>query len=192
MNPPERPLPAPSMSGPSGTVRLVAADLDVHRAALVELNVEYLTWLEQVCEELFGFRLRDLLGTDVRTYTERSLDALVRASQRGGSFYLVEVDGAAAGMGGLRRFGDGVAEVKRMFVRPVHRGRRLGATLLAQLVADARALGYGEVRLDTGSFMTAAHRTYEAAGFVDRDPYEGAEVPQEMWPDWRFMELSLG
>jgi GNAT superfamily N-acetyltransferase len=191
MNPSERPLPAPSTSGPSGAVRLVAADPDVHRAALVELNVEYLTWLEQVCEELFGIRLRDLLGTDVRTYTERLLDAMVRAAQRGGSFYLVEVDGAAAGMGGLRRFGDGVAEVKRMFVRPVHRGRRLGATLLAQLVADARSLGYGEVRLDTGSFMTAAHRTYEAAGFVDRDPYEGAEVPQEMWPHWRFMELSL-
>jgi hypothetical protein len=55
----------------------------------------------------------------------------------------------------------------------------------------ARTLGYDHVRLDTGPFMAAAHRTYEAAGFVDRGPYEGAEVPKELWPHGRFMELSL-
>ncbi len=116
---------------------------------------------------------------------------MVSAAQRHGAYYVLEVDGAAVGMGGLRRFADGVAEVKRMYVRPGHRGRRLGATILAQLVADARALGYDQLRLDTGPFVGAAHRTYEAAGFVDRDAYEGAEVPKELWSHWRFMELSL-
>jgi carbonic anhydrase len=179
------------MSTPNGTVRLVPADLAVHRPALLELNVEYLSWIEQLSEELFDLRLRDMLGADVRTYTERALDAMVTAAQRHGAFYLVEVDGVPVGMGALRRFADGVAEVKRMYVRPEHRGRRLGATLLTQLVSDARSLGYDEVRLDTGPFMGAAHRTYEAAGFVDREAYEGAEVPKQMWSKWRFMELSL-
>jgi len=179
------------MSTSNDPVRLVPADLAVHRPALLELNVEYLAWIEQISEELFDLRLRDLLGADVRTYTEGSLDAMVTAAQRHGAYYVLEVDGAAVGMGGLRRFADGVAEVKRMYVRPGHRGRRLGATILAQLVADARALGYDQLRLDTGPFMGAAHRTYEAAGFVDRDAYEGAEVPKELWSHWRFMELSL-
>ena len=179
------------MSASNGTAQLVPADLAAHRPALLELNVEYLSWIEQLSEELFGLRLRDLLGTDVRTYTERSLDAMVRAAQRHGAFYLVAVDGVPVGMGALRRFADGVAEVKRMYVRPDHRGRRLGATLLAQLVQDARSLGYEQLRLDTGPFMGAAHRTYEAAGFVDRDAYEGAEVPKQLWPHWRFMELAL-
>lgn len=179
------------MTASNGVVRLVPADLAVHRPALLELNVEYLAWIEQVSEELFGLRLRDLLGADVRTYTEGSLDTMVSAAQRHGAYYVLEVDGAPVGMGGLRRFAGGVAEVKRMYVRPGHRGRRLGATILAQLVADARALGYDQLRLDTGPFMGAAHRTYEAAGFVDRDPYEGAEVPKELWPHTRFMELSL-
>ena len=179
------------MSASSDTVRLVPADLASHRPALLELNVEYLTWIEQVSEELFDLRLRDLLGADVRTYTEASLDAMVSAAQRHGVYYLVEVGGAPVGMGALRRFAVGVAEVKRMYVRPEHRGRRLGATLLAQLVEDARSLGYEQLRLDTGPFMAAAHRTYGAAGFVDREPYEGAEVPKELWPHWRFMELSL-
>jgi len=30
-----------------------------------------------------------------------------------------------------------------------------------------------------------------ADGFVDRDAFEGAEVPKELRNDWRFMELSL-
>jgi GNAT superfamily N-acetyltransferase len=179
------------MSASNGGVRLVPADLGVHRPALLELNVEYLTWVEQVCDELFDVRLRDLLGVDVRTYTDGSLDAMVTAALRHGAYYLVEVDGAPVGMGALRRFTADVAEVKRMYVRPGHRGRRLGATLLAKLVEDARSLGYDRVRLDTGQFMAAAHRTYEAAGFVDRGPFEGAEVPKELWPHWRFMELSL-
>lgn len=179
------------MTAPDGTVRLVPADLAVHRSVLVELNVEYLTWLEQLCEELYDLRLADLLGTDVRTYTEGVLDAMVAAAQRDGAFYLLEVDGALEGMGGLRRVADGVAEVKRMYVRPGHRGRRLGAVILTRLIDDARALGYDQLRLDTGPFMAAAHRTYEAAGFVDCEAYEGAEVPKPLQINWRFMELSL-
>lgn len=179
------------MTAPDGTVRLVPADLAVHRSVLVELNVEYLTWLEQLSEEHFGLRLADLLGADVRTYTEEALDAMVAAAQRHGAFYLLEVDGSLEGMGGLRRFADGVAEVKRMYVRPGHRGRRLGAVILTRLIDDARALGFDQLRLDTGPFMGAAHRTYEAAGFVDREAYEGAEVPKQLWSNWRFMELSL-
>ena len=69
-------------------------------------------------------------------------------------------------MGGLRRFAAGVAEVKRTYVRPDQRGRRLGATVPAKLLDDARSLGCEQVRLGSGKFMTAAHRTYEAAGFV--------------------------
>jgi GNAT superfamily N-acetyltransferase len=179
------------MSTATDPCRLVPADLAVHRPALVELNVEYLTWLAQLSEERSGIRLRDLLGADVREYTEEGLDAMVTTAQRHGSYYLIEVAGASVGMGALRRFADGVAEVKRMYVRPANRGQRLGATVLAKLLDDARSLGYERVRLDTGKFMSAAHRVYEAAGFLDRGPYEGAEVPEELWPHWRFMELSL-
>lgn len=148
-------------------------------------------WIEQLSDEFYGLRLRDLLGMDALTYVEGSLDAMVIAAQRHGSYDLVEVDGASVGMGALRRFADGVAEVKRMYVRPGLRGRRLGATILSKLVEDARSLAHDHVRLDTGQFMLAAHRTYEAAGFVDRRPSEGHEFPKELWPHCRFMELSL-
>ncbi len=47
-------------------------------------------------------RLRDLLGVDVRTYTQGSLDAMVTVAQRHGAYYLVEVEGAPMGMGVAR------------------------------------------------------------------------------------------
>ena len=47
------------------------------------------------------------------------------------------------------------------------------------------------MRLDSGPFMTSAHQLYQAEGFRDRPSYPGAEVPNELHHDWRFMELDL-
>jgi len=170
------------VSASIGAVRLVPVDLAAHRPALLDLNVEYLAWVEQVCDERCGVVLRGSLGVDVRTYREGSLDAMVTAAQRHASRELVAVDGAPVDTGALRHVDDDGAEVERMYVRPGHRGRRLGATLLAKLVEDDRSLGYDAVRLDAGQCMTAAHRTYAAVGFVDRGSFEAAEVSKGLWP----------
>lgn len=106
-------------------------------------------------------------------------------------FYLVELDQHLAGMGGLRWSRPCVAEIKRLYVRPAHRGAKLGAAILQRLHADARAFGYERVQLDTAPFMHAAHRLYEASGFVDCAAYEGTEVPVFLHPSWRFMEKPL-
>ena len=58
-------------------------------------------------------------------------------------------------------------------------------------IADAAAFGYGSMRLDSGPFMTSAHRLYEAEGFRDCPRYDGAEVPSELHDNWRFMERPL-
>jgi hypothetical protein len=60
-----------------------------------------------------------------------------------------------------------------------------------QMIADAEAFGYSAMRLDSGPFMTSAHRLYEAEGFRDRPAYVGAEVPAEVHHNWRFMERLL-
>ncbi len=66
----------------------------------------------------------------------------------------------------LRLLEPGVAELKRMYVLPGHRGRGLGRTLLARGLAWAREQRVRTVRLDTAEAMTAAQRLYESAGFV--------------------------
>jgi GNAT superfamily N-acetyltransferase len=86
--------------------------------------------------------------------------------------YLVGWEGtqAVAG-GGLRRYVDDVAEIKRMFVRPSARSRGVAGELLTALESAARALGYGAARLDTGPKQVHAVRLYEGAGYVPIDDY---------------------
>jgi hypothetical protein len=63
--------------------------------------------------------------------------------------------------------------------------------MLDRLLADAVAFGYDRVLLDSGPFMTAAHRVYERKGFVDCEAYTGVEVPEAFHARWRFMRRGL-
>jgi GNAT superfamily N-acetyltransferase len=86
--------------------------------------------------------------------------------------YLVGYDGSAAvAGGGLRRLDDGVAEIKRMFVRPAARSRGVARALLDALEDSARELGYERVRLDTGPKQQHGLALYRSAGYVDVPPY---------------------
>ena len=87
---------------------------------------------------------------------------------------LLARDGAGAALGcvGLRPMDEaGVAEMKRLFVRPEGRGRGLGAALVEAIVAAAARIGYREIRLDTLPSMAGAIALYERAGFVRTAPY---------------------
>jgi GNAT superfamily N-acetyltransferase len=86
--------------------------------------------------------------------------------------YVVGYEGeeAVAG-GGVRRLADGVAEIKRMYVRPSARSRGVAAALLAALEDAARALGYTSARLDTGPKQPHALRLYRSAGYAEVPPY---------------------
>jgi GNAT superfamily N-acetyltransferase len=86
--------------------------------------------------------------------------------------YLVGLEGSAAvAGGGLRRLDDGVAEIKRMFVRPAARSRGVARALLEALEDAARDLGYERVRLDTGPKQLHGLALYRSAGYVDVPPY---------------------
>ena len=91
----------------------------------------------------------------------------------------------------MRLIGPGVAEIKRMYLQPNARGRGLGRMLLDGLLHEARALGCHEARLDSGWFMTDAHRLYEAAGFTECEPYQESEVPEDFDARWKYMRLGL-
>jgi GNAT superfamily N-acetyltransferase len=86
--------------------------------------------------------------------------------------YLVAYEGvqAVAG-GGLRRLDDGVAEIKRMYVRPSSRSRGVARALLEALEQTARELGYERIRLDTGPKQVHGLALYRSAGYEDVAPY---------------------
>src|SRR5262245_23458784 len=89
---------------------------------------------------------------------EREVNDL--ASQYGppdGAFLLAQRNGALVGCVGLRKFSEGVCEMKRMYVVPASRGHGVGRALAEGIVSRARRLGYRRMLLDTLEFMKAAH-----------------------------------
>jgi putative acetyltransferase len=92
-----------------------------------------------------------------------------------------------AGCIALRQLGDGVCEMKRLFVRPTHRATGLGRILAESLIDEARKLGYTQMRLDTiPGKMDKAIALYQSIGFVEIEPY--CQNPVE---GAKFMELKL-
>jgi ribosomal protein S18 acetylase RimI-like enzyme len=87
------------------------------------------------------------------------------------AFFVSRDDGQAAGCGGVMIVGSDYAEIKRMYVRPAFRGRRLGRLMLEHLVAHARAHGLGVVRLETGIHQREAIALYESGGFRRIGPF---------------------
>ncbi len=117
--------------------------------------------------------MRSELNDTYETFSRLDNPPLVAAELRPprGS-YLVAYDGDhAVGGGGLRRLADGVAEIKRMYVRPEARSCGVARALLVALEDDARTLGYGAVRLDTGPRQVHALALYRSVGYVELPPY---------------------
>jgi GNAT superfamily N-acetyltransferase len=82
-----------------------------------------------------------------------------------GVFLAARRGGEVVGCGGICRLGDGVAELRRMYVAPSARGLGIGRRLLAALESEAVALGYSSIRLETGFRQREAIGLYESAGF---------------------------
>lgn len=104
----------------------------------------------------------------------------------GGALLLGLDDGDPAGCVALRPLEPGIAELKRLYVRPAYRGSGWGRMLAERAIAAARAAGHTTLRLDTLPSMAGAHRLYRALGFVEIPPYRHNPVPGSA-----FLELSL-
>jgi GNAT superfamily N-acetyltransferase len=161
------------------------AELPEDLSAVERLWLAYLTWGNDGLVERHGFRL------PVHDFLERDLRSVAKFQRPDGRLLLAFEDDLAVGIACMQRIGPETAEIKRMYVDPMHRRRGLGRAMLAQLLHEAQTTGYERVRLDSPDFMTAAHSLYRASGFTHIAPYPESEIPEQYKPHWVFMERQL-
>ncbi len=94
-----------------------------------------------------------------------------------GALLLAFIGDVPAGMIAMRRIGDGVCEMKRLYVRPEARGHKLGRVLIMKIIDEARKAGYSRMRLDTvAGKMDQAIALYKEFGFREIDAYYPSPV----------------
>ena len=99
---------------------------------------------------------------------------------------VVDPAGEVVGTAAVRRLAPDVTELKRMWLRPHHRGRGLAARLMDRVLDEARALGGRVLRLDSEARLEAALRLYRRYGFQEIGDYNG-NPRADVW-----MERALG
>ncbi|MFQ5937830.1 MAG: GNAT family N-acetyltransferase [Acidiferrobacterales bacterium] len=103
-----------------------------------------------------------------------------------GFVLLAESEERAVGCVALRKLSGGIAEAKRLYVVPAHRGRGIGRRLMEEVIREACRIGYTAIRLDTLPQMKTASALYEALGFKRIGPYYYNPIAGTT-----YMELSL-
>jgi GNAT superfamily N-acetyltransferase len=100
-----------------------------------------------------------------------------------GCYLVARSEGHLAGGVGLRPIVEPEArtgEVKRLWVRPDLRRFGVATALMAAVVAQARALGYATLYLETGPRQLAAHELYRRLAWTPVEGYPaGAHVHKE-------------
>lgn len=144
---------------------------------LLALVREYVAWLDM---DLGGRGLDKELPQFDALFTPPS-----------GLFVLAHVHTELAGCAGLLVHRGcpqtlGTAEVKRLYVRPAHRGLNLGEHLMRDVMRLAPTLGVNHLLLDAVAPTTHAQALYRRMGFTETPPFYDCPAPGT-----RFFEFPL-
>ena len=103
-----------------------------------------------------------------------------------GDLLLALSENDAIGCVGIRHFEKGICEMKRLYVKPQYRGKKVGKELAVSAIRSGKKLGYECMRLDTLSSMQTANNLYASLGFTEIDPYRDNPMDGAI-----YMELNL-
>jgi len=132
-----------------------------------------------VCELVFGV-LREYGLTPDPEGTDADLMDL-EEFYRNGWFAVMEMDGLVVGSVGLLPAGDGVMELRKMYLQREWRGRGWGKLLIENALSEARSRDARKVVLETAGVLVEAARLYRQFGFKLLDQCAPTERCDEVW-----------
>ncbi|HZP19488.1 MAG TPA: GNAT family N-acetyltransferase [Bauldia sp.] len=127
-------------------------------------------------------RLVAALNADLLELTPREFCHHMTVEEMAGpdtTAFVARIGGEAVAIGALRRHGEGVGEVKRMYTRPDTRGRGVAGQVLSAIEQLAGSEGLRRLVLETGNRHLSAWRLYERFGFRRCGPFLG--YPDTGW-----------
>ena len=147
---------------------------------------EYLSFIaKELSRPPWNFNL------DVEHEVNFTMNNLDKFSEPDGWLLLVEVDGEIAGTISLRKIRKDAGEIKRMYVNPKFRGKKLGNLLIEEVIKISKGNEFSKLYLDTAHFMSSAISLYKKYGFKEIDSYPECIVSKELWDNWIFMMKEL-
>lgn len=93
-----------------------------------------------------------------------------------GRLYLALCDNELAGCIGLRKLDNDNCEMKRLYVKPEFRGKKIGNILVTKIIEDAKIIGYKHILLDTFPFLETAIKLYKSLGFYEIESYNNSPM----------------
>ena len=177
----------------SSPLELIPVQDSVTRQAAEMLIREYLEFIRDKATHEYG------LAFDIEAMAASDLHDESKFFPPAGRFYVVRHSGQHIGVGCLKRLTPAVAEIQRMYIQPSARGLGAGRFLLLSLLADARAMQFQTVRLESLRALSAAHTLYRSVGFREIAPYpdnsmkkyQPSEAMKAYISSALFMELAL-
>lgn len=126
--------------------------------------------LEREYDERYGGLFGEPASAEINRYPDAAFTA------PGGTFLLLEREGAPVSAGAFMTVRPGTVEIKRMWTHADERGRGLARLVLTELETEARRRGNTRVVLSTGPRQPEAVRLYFATGYTPLfDPTLDAE-----------------
>ena len=153
-----------------------------HSGEIRKILKEYLLFLaKELIRPPWNFNL------DVEFAVNFTMNNLNKFTEPDGRLLLVEVDGEIAGTISLRKIREDAGEIKRMYVKPKFRGKKLGNLMVEIVISISEEKGFSKLFLDTAIFMSSAVSLYKKYGFKEIDSYPECIVAKELWDKWIFM-----
>ncbi len=122
----------------------------------------------------------------IQNYDEEIQHLEAKYGMPEGRLYLLYYDEELAGCIGLRKMDHQNCEMKRLYIRPEFRGRKLGNLLVEKVIEDAREIGYSYMLLDTFSYLQRAIQLYKKFGFYEIERYNDNPMDASI-----YMKLDL-
>ena len=132
-----------------------------------------------------------LFNLDEEHQVQLIMKNLDKFAEPDGRLFLVETDGQIAGTISLRKIRRNCGEIKRMYVRPQFRGKKIATLMIDEVIKVSKNNGYSDLYLDTAQFMSSAVSLYKKFGFQETKPYPESVNPEGYGDEWIFMTKKL-